>query len=93
MREARPNRPGTLLLAAQRAQIQLGGCALLVAPPWFALPLQFGPTGVVRQALPIPLVPALVGGELDLQAVIADPQGGLLNRFSATQGLAILIGQ
>ena len=90
VQNARPTSPGALLVSGVRAQITFGDCTLLVGP-WLGVPIATDGTGNARVPLSMPA--GTSGVEIDLQALILDPAGGLLGVASATQGLALFIGR
>ena len=82
--------PGALLISGVRAAVFLGKCALWVGPGP-AVPLLTDSAGHARVPLAVPA--GTSGLEVDLQALLVDPAGGLLGVASATQGLALSIGR
>jgi ELWxxDGT repeat protein len=91
---ALPYSGAVLLLSDAAAEIQVGACTLLVDPGFF-LGFAAAIDGVGEGALPLPLPndPSLLGGQLFMQWLVADPSGQLLGLASMSNGLMVLIGQ
>ncbi|MBK9385361.1 MAG: exo-alpha-sialidase [Planctomycetes bacterium] len=95
--QARGAAPAVLLLGASgRAALSFDFGTMLVAPPWFQVPLALaGAPGVagagsISLSAPLPNLQALLGTALQLQAAILDPQGNAGLALSAGLELWIL---
>lgn len=69
-----------------------GGCALWFGPEHVAAPLANTVPNWGTHALPIPLIPAMAGSSLTLQAVLVRPGGAILGVADASQGIEAVIG-
>ncbi|MBK8976304.1 MAG: hypothetical protein IPM29_10270 [Planctomycetes bacterium] len=90
---ARPSANTVVLLSAQAASDPLpGGCTLLVAPPWIALPGTTDPTGHFAARAPVPIDVALRRATVEVQGIVEDPAGACLGVAAMTAGLTLTIG-
>jgi hypothetical protein len=82
------------LLAAgiSSANIPVGPCTVLVAPPWATLALPLDASGTGSTPLPIPNSPQLAGVLLYAQYLVIDPNGAFLGFASLSNGLEMLVG-
>jgi hypothetical protein len=90
---ARPNAPAAVLFAEQPASVPVGGgCTLLVLDPFASVGLTVGGSGGATLPLAVPSGLGLLGLELRLQGVVADPLGSLGGAASTTGGLHLVLG-
>lgn len=89
---ARASAPGALLIGTSSDAVQVGSCALRVAP-LASFGIQTDAAGTATIGLPVPSTPSLLGQSFTWQAVIADPAGALFGLASVTDGVRTVIGR
>lgn len=89
---ARASAPGVLLIGTNRAAVQVGSCALRVAP-LVSFGIQADAAGRATLGVPVPTTPSLLGQSFTWQAIIADPAGALFGLASVTDAVRTVIGR
>ena len=90
---ARPTAPAGLLFAELPENVAVGGgCTLLVSAPFLSVSLTTDAAGGASVPLPVPGATSLLGLELRLQGVVADPLGSLGGGACTTAGLLLVLG-